>query len=337
VGLRYPEDLAAWRRWHERRHPGRLVKTRIRALLPDGAPPLVDLRRGSPDADLLVAVEATHASVAAAVTDVLQHLDPARVVVVCPPGAALPVDLPATRVPLASLGAHVGPVSRVLAAGHYTAIGAAAHAHAAATGAPFLVAQHGLLTPLAPPLPPDAHLLAWTEADAAFWTTDRGDVRTTVVGSQLLARVDPVGDVVTDRPVYLGQLHAAELGRRDLARAAARFCRTHDATYRPHPSERDRISRLLHAQWRRQGIRVDDGAVPLRDLAAPVVSVFSTGVLEAAARGLPAWVDFPDPPAWLREFWDRYDMRTYGGPPTPASPRPATEPALAVARILAGA
>ena len=75
--------------------------------------------------------------------------------------------------------------------------------------------------------------------------------------------------------------------------------------------------------------------MPLADLAAPVVSVFSTGVLEAAARGLPAWVDFPDPPAWLREFWDRYDMRPYGGDPTPAPARPDEEPAVAIARLLA--
>ena len=337
MGLIHPVDLDAWRRWHERRHPLRLLRSRARAALPGGAAPLVDVHRGGPDADLLVAVEATHASVAAAVTEVLRHLDPARVVVVSPPGTALPVDLPATRVPLASVGAHLGSVSRVLAAGHYTAIGAAVHAHAAAKGLPFLVSQHGLLTPLAPPLPPAAHLLAWTDGDAAFWTAGRSDVRTTVVGSQLLAAVDRVDEVDTDRLVYLGQLHAAELGRRDLARAAERFCRAHDATYRPHPSERDRLSLVLHARWRRRGIRVDDGAVPLRDLTAPVVSVFSTGVLEAAARGLPAWVDFPDPPAWLREFWDRYDMRTYGGPPTPAPPRPATAPALAVARILDGA
>ena len=62
--------------------------------------------------------------------------------------------------------------------------------------------------------------------------------------------------------------------------------------------------------------------------------MFSTGVLEAAARGLPAWVDFPDPPAWLREFWDRYGMREYGGEPSDPPPRPAVEPAAAIARIL---
>jgi hypothetical protein len=67
-----------------------------------------------------------------------------------------------------------------------------------------------------------------------------------------------------------------------------------------------------------------------------VVSVFSTGVLEAAARGMPAWVEFPKPPSWLQEFWERYGMSRYGAEPTPAPSRPAVEPASAIARVLAG-
>ena len=58
---------------------------------------------------------------------------------------------------------------------------------------------------------------------------------------------------------------------------------------------------------------VDRSGTPLRELGAPVVSVFSTGVLEAAAAGLPAWV-------LLRrsarrgspEFWERYGMSRWG-------------------------
>ncbi len=108
-------------------------------------------------------------------------------------------------------------------------------------------------------------------------------------------RPAPATSTPATAPVYLGQLHAAELARRDLARAAAGFCRAHDATYRPHPSERDRLSRLLHALLASPRHPRRRRAAP-GELAAPVVSVFSTGVLEAAARGLPAWVDFPDPP-----------------------------------------
>ncbi len=54
------------------------------------------------------------------------------------------------------------------------------------TTCPFFVAQHGALTPFAPPLPRAAHLLAWSEADADFWTAGRQDVQVTAVGSQLL-------------------------------------------------------------------------------------------------------------------------------------------------------
>ena len=338
MGLRFERDLDAWRRWHERRHPLRLARRVVGARLRPPPPAVVEVRRGGPDADLLVAVEATHASVRAAVTAVLPHLDPARLVVVSPPGAVLPVDLgAATRVGIDRLADELGSPRAVLAAGHYTEIGAGAHALARRRQVPFLVAQHGLLTPVAPPLPPDAHLLAWSSADAGFWAGGRHDVTTTVVGSQLLwAAADRVAAAGQPgaAPVYLGQLHAAELSRSRLARAASAFCREHGATYRPHPSERDRISRLLHAAWRRRGIRIDDGTVPLADLTSPVVSVFSTGVLEAAARGLPAWVDFPDPPAWLWEFWERYDMRAYGGVPTPTPARPGAEPAVAVARLL---
>jgi CMP-N,N'-diacetyllegionaminic acid synthase len=293
VGLRFEDDLDAWRRWQDRRHPLRMVRGRVTRRLRDTVPVEVDVRRGSPEADLLVAVEATHASVRAAVVDVLPHLDPARVTVVSPPGAALPVELgPAVTRRLDDLAQEARRSRAVLAAGHYTAIGAAAHAVAADLGVPFVVAQHGLLTPVAPPLPAGAHLLAWSEADAAYWTGRRHDVLSTVVGSQLLWSASRLPEAereaasIGTTPVYLGQLHAAELSRTRLARAALAFCRTHGAVYRPHPSERDRVSRLLHEAWRRRGVTVDPGSVPLAQLTAPVVSVFSTGVLEAAARVL---------------------------------------------------
>ena len=84
---------------------------------------------------------------------------------------------------------------------------------------------------------------------------------------------------------------AAELPRDVFAEAAETFCRAERATYRPHPSERDRRSVATHARWEASGITIDRSGIPLRELGAPVVSVFSTGVLEAAAAGLPAWVD----------------------------------------------
>ena len=94
---------------------------------------------------------------------------------------------------------------------------------------------------------------------------------------------------------------------------------TTGATYRPHPSERDRASRRQHARWERAGIRVDRAGGPLAELTTPVVSVFSTGVLEAAARGIPAWVDFPGPPIVARGVLDALrDVAPGASAPTPS-------------------
>jgi hypothetical protein len=195
--------------------------------------------------------------------------------------------------------------------------------------------QHGLLTPYAPPLPPTARLLAFTEADASFAASGRDDVVAAEVGSQLLweagARTSPRSDFSDSRPVYLGQLHGAELPRTAKAHAASTFCRAHGATYRPHPAEADFASRIQHDLWELRGITIDRSGQTLSELGRPVVSVFSTGILEAAAHGVPAWVSYPSPPRWLAEFWDRYSMGRWGRVPTAAPPRPQREPAAAIA------
>ena len=340
-GLRHPADLVAWRQWQESRHPvRRMVRTARGHVRPASPGPAVLLDPGA-GADLLVAVEATHTSVALAVCAPLEHLDPRRTAVLAPTGWRPPASY-ATHVrrpvELAEV-AEVAGVRAVLAAGHYTQIGAAAFAAAEQAGVPFLVSQHGALTPFAPPLPRAAHLLAWSEGDAAFWTVGRPDVRVSVTGSELLRRAGLVTGArapssTSEGPLtYLGQGHAAELSRARLVESALVFCREHGATYRPHPSERDRLSRAAHAGFRRAGVVVD-GSRPLADLTGPVVSVFSTGVLEAAAQGRDAWVDFRRPPAWLGEFWERYAMSRFGAAPTAAPLRPVVEPARRVAEVL---
>ncbi|RYB94636.1 hypothetical protein EUA93_09950 [Nocardioides oleivorans] len=236
-------------------------------------------------------------------------------------------------------------IRAVLAAGHYTEIGTAAFELAESHGLPFFVSQHGALTPFAPPLPRAAHLLAWSELDGEFWTSGRADVTVSVTGSQLLWGASPGLDTGSERPsgptaasgplTYLGQGHAAEISRARLARAALSTCREHGAVYRPHPSERDVTSRAVLAAYARAGVVVDTRGVPLAELAAPIVSVFSTGVLEAAARGRDAWVDFPRPPTWLGEFWERYAMHRLGTLPTPPPEQPAQEPARHIATIVA--
>ncbi|WP_139306468.1 RNA-binding protein [Nocardioides exalbidus] len=341
--MRHPADLVAWRRWHESRHPVRGAARAVRSRLRPPAPGTAELLTPGPDADLLVAVEATHASVSNAVVAPLAHLDPARTTIVAPAGWQPPEAYAAHARRTIGLGELTGLVGHraVLAAGHYTEIGAAAFALAEEHDLGYFVSQHGALTPFAPPLPRAAHLLAWSQRDGEFWTSGRQDVEVTVAGSQLLWRAGLGVDTGAGRParpatslVYLGQGHAAEISRARLARAALATCREHHAVYRPHPSERDAVSRAVLAAYARAGITVDTSGVPLIDLEAPIVSVFSTGVLEAAARGRDAWVDFPRPPAWLGEFWERYGMHRLADTPTPAPDRTDLEPARRIAEIL---
>lgn len=346
-GLKHPGDLVAWRRWHEGRHPVRSIVCSLRSRLRPPADTRVDLLTPGAGADLLVAVEATHASVDRAVVAPLAHLPAGRTAIVASVGWQPPTPYAAhtrSTIAISQLPNLVGP-SAILAAGHYTEIGAATFALADERDLPFFVSQHGALTPFAPPLPRAARLLAWSAADGDFWAAGRADVEVTVVGSQLLwgaddivtgARTPSSTDDVTDgqQLTYLGQGHAAEIPRRLLIEAALLFCREHGATYRPHPSEKDRVSLMTLNAYQRAGITVDGASVPLADLPDPVVSVFSTGVLEAAARGRDAWVDFPRPPAWLGEFWERYSMSRFGSAPTPAPVRPDVEPAQRIAEIL---
>lgn len=335
MGLSFPHDLEAWRRWQERRHLLRWARNR---LAPPRATPLIGWLGCGDDPDILIAADSIHASSAAALLAPLTHLDPTRVAVMAP---AEHLRTLADRLPGGPWRAHRADAElrlrpRVVAAlGHYAPVGATAYRLALARSIPFVIVQHGLLTPLAPPLAPGSQLLAWTPDDARFYRSGRTDVTATAVGSQLLWQARDRIAVNPDEPLrYLGQLHGAELRRSALTRAAYRFCRQTGAHYRPHPSEVDRLSRITHASWVRSGITLDRSGVPLTELRAPVVSVFSTGVLETAARGLPAWVDFPNPPKWLGEFWDRYGMRRYGGDPTSAPPCPDVEPAAAVAAFL---
>lgn len=373
MGLIHPVDLEGWQRWQGSRGPARQrVRRLAHRIRPDVSAGLQVLR-GSPDADLVVALDATHASVRAALVDPLSHLPLERVLVLAAPGAE--VILPShpwsvEEVRPGEVTAAVRGASAVMGSGHYTTVGALAYAAARHHGVRFGVVQHGLLTPWAPPLPSGSQLLAWSAADADFWMAGRHDVTGSVVGSALLSRAAARGPVVAAQPgvsylarhradgpadqragstsagshrvvdtlgapVYLGQLHGAELPRKAMARAAEEFCRTHCAVYRPHPSEVDRASVRQHEQWARQGIEIELEHDDLLARTRPVVSIFSTGVLEAAAAGIPAWVDFPHPPAWLRELWRRYGMSRYGDAPTPA-PRNHPDPAAAAAAWLAG-
>lgn len=336
TGLYHPRDLNTWRRWQQRQNPQR----RLKALLRPEAPPTMWLACRGASPTLLVAVDAATPTQRASLLRPLELLGIIDVAVLLP--SKLPHLLPGKNWtwhvvhPGHPNNAHPSVLTTVratLSIGHHLPVGAMADTWAAQLDAQRLVVQHGLLTPYAPPLPTNSHLFSFTDADAEFVSAGRSDVQSTTVGSQLLwaAGSDEAIPQSLKPPLYLGQLHGAELPRRRKAQAAEDFCRDTGATYRPHPAEKDVLSRIQHSRWGRRGIEIDRTNQSLHDHCRPVVSIFSTGVLEAAARSRPAWVCYRRPPSWLSEFWERYSMRQWGREPTPAPPRPDLEPAAVIA------
>lgn len=373
AGLIHPENFELWTEWSRSQHRLRRAKhavtdtaLAVRHRLPGGAsdedataedvPAAWVLRsRQAEDADagerrILFAVDSgTPTSRAALLSSLLYQR--VGVDVLAPGDVELP-ELDGEEWTQRSLDIPDDAVSTstgaIVSIGQHLAAGAAAHRLARRRGIPEFVVQHGALTPYAPPLPYGATLLAWSAADGEFWRSDREDVSTIDVGSQLLwqaAHESPGASAGTEsespvelpdpeRPIFLGQLHGAELSRRLTGGAAVRFCKENNGLYRPHPAETDVLSRTQHRLWQRRGLEFAATDVPLRELPNPVVSVFSTGVLETAARGGDAWVFCPGAPGWVKEMWHRYDMRQVGGAPTPSPVGEGEEPAARIARVL---
>lgn len=343
MGLNHPADLDAWRRWQRGRNRLRTLKAALRK----PAPADLVVLSCSPEPTVLVALDAVTPSALAAVLRPTAHLPAESFAVLAPRGvvAALCRDgrLPErdwgiTAVdPNADIPTAVPRVRTVVSAGHFLHAGAVAYRWATRIGVPYCVVQHGLLTPFAPPLPHDATLFAFSDVDAQFWRSGRGDIAAESVGSQMLwdaATKEREPDAVVEpTPVFLGQLHGAELPRRISAAAASAFCLETGASYRPHPAETDRLSQWQHRRWQRQGIKIESTGTPLIS-GRPVAAIFSTGVLEAAAAGMPAWVTCTNPPAWVEEFWQRYGLARWGGAPTPRPERPSVEPSVRIAQRL---
>lgn len=220
--------------------------------------------------------------------------------------------------------------------GHFLPAGEVVHQFGQVHNLLSVISQHGLLTPFAPPLPEGAHLLAFSEEDAQFWKSGRSDVSSEVVGAQLIWDAQQKGkrELTTDMPLFLGQLHGAEIPRSVSSTTAKTFCLETGAIYRPHPAETDILSRFQHRMWERQGISIDRLKKPLLEEPRPVVSIFSTGVIEAAAAGIPSWVMCNKHISWVEEFWERYSMSKWGSDPTPPPPLLKQEPALAIASSL---
>ncbi|MBV7432203.1 RNA-binding protein [Dermabacteraceae bacterium P13115] len=337
--LFYPDDLAEWQAWQNKVSLFRRIKRLLPGKSPQAATPVLYVRGNNPA--ILVALESATPSNVAANLSFLSHSELSAAVIA--PGE---LDLGPEWVKGESTQ-ELTPRA-VIASGNYLPMGAFAEELAHRCNARFVVVQHGLMTPYAPPLPRDAHLLAFSDEDAAFWASGRGDITHSVVGSKLIyaASQKPRVELAdADTPYFLGQLHGAELPRRALAATTEAFWRATDATYRPHPSEIDKLSRLQHALWERKGMRIDKRRIGLQELAAPVVGVFSTGIVEAAALGLPSWSVYAGKaPDWVENFWERYGIARYDleskaplsqRPATPAPQAPEVDPSLAIARAIA--
>lgn len=194
MGLRFPADLEAWQGWQlGRQSVTRRLRGRWVAMRAPGASPTVWVTRS-----------AMAEGGAARVVGVLDSRSPTARQSVLTPLLALdgqdvtllsssPITdlLPRgqwrqTQQPLAqAMSSLIHTETVVVAIGHFLPFGAAAFGAAQTVDATFVTVQHGLLTPFAPPLAPGTTLLAWSQEDADFWTTSRGDVTARVVGSSL--------------------------------------------------------------------------------------------------------------------------------------------------------
>ena len=357
--LKYPLDLDAWQAWQRRQKKLKWAKYKLKALLDSARSrtiaeePVHGLlyTRGTKP-QVLIVMDSFSPTNRNAILEPLKHLDAVDVALWVPEDASEYLDGQYAsehysrkdwieqEISGDELMRLLPDIRIVLSAAQFLSRGAVAYEFSRAIGAEYWMVQHGLLVPQAPPLPVGCTLLAFSEADAEFWASGRRDVTTHAVGSQLLylaaqkaagAEAQKQNDL---EPIFLGQMHGAELPRASFAYASHSFLKKFGGTYRPHPSEKDKLSVLTHKLWEKEGIRIDRSGTPLNEVPNPVVSIFSTGVLEAAIRGIPAWVYHPAPPAWLVEFWDRYGMNQWGQEPTPAPVQPKKEPAQRIAELM---
>lgn len=357
--LKYPLDLDAWQAWQRRQKKLKWAKYKLNSLLDsarsrtvaeESVRGLLYTRGTKPQ--VLIVMDSFSPTNRNAILEPLKYLDAVDVALWVPEDASEYLDgqyaserysrkdWSEQEISGDELKSLLPDVRIVLSAAQFLGRGAAAYEFSRAIGAEYWMVQHGLLVPQAPPLPVGCTLLAFSEADAQFWASGRRDVTTHAVGSQLLylaaqkaagAEAQKQNDL---EPIFLGQMHGAELPRASFAYASHSFLKKFGGSYRPHPSEKDKLSVLTHKLWEKEGIRIDRSGTPLNEVPNPVVSIFSTGVLEAAIRGIPAWVYHPAPPAWLVEFWDRYGMNQWGQEPTPAPVQPKKEPAQRIAELM---
>ena len=354
TALLHPENFEQWQAWQKSRRRVQRAKaalTRaVRGSHDDDRPSMMLTTRdaGVHGASLILfALDSDSPTALANVVPFLQYMS-CSIGILHPEHVSVPgldtltdaslgdrIEVTVLEDPVREIADHLP--SAVVTIGQHLEAGRILHEVARHTGIPAFVVQHGILTPHVFPLPAGATLLAWSEADAEFWCAGRPDVRSVVVGSQHLwqAAQQPRTAPLDERPVFLGQLHGSELPRLLNARTATRFIRDTGGLYRPHPREEDVLSRTQHAWWKKRGVEFADTSVALTDMPNQVAAVFSTGILEAAARDIPAWGYAPYGPRWVHELWERYGIARWGSSePTPAPSFLDAEPAVAVARTL---
>lgn len=346
MALIHPRSLERWQEWRSSRRRVRGIHRAQPASASAASAPqgyVLHTREGDGSARTLLGIDTAAGAEHGGLPAVLPYVH-GSALVITPVGLALEelngpewkhqrLEAPATV--LDGLG-----ITSLLTLGWHQEVGRSLHAWAREADVPGAVVQHDVLTPFSAPLPPHTTLLAWSAEDGEFHRAGRDDIEVRVVGSQRLwqagheaAGSEPVSE---ERPVFLGQLSTIELPRRTTLAAAHGYCRSTGALYQPGPLETDRLARAAHELLRRRGIELQDPALPLSQQHRPVVSVFSAEILEAAVRGLPAWVHAPRAPAWVGEQWERYGMRPVGEEPTPAPTVGADEPARLIAQILEG-
>lgn len=332
MGLTFT-DKDSWQRWQQSRRRLHGLKDRLSAPSPQTL--RLHLWSRGPRPRLLVACDSTsptnHHSL-------LAPLEAGDVDVIVATPAHLQLTLPGKgwrRLPESDQQAALAALTSVASIGDHLAVGAWAHELATSRGLVEWVVQHGVLTPFAPPPPFGARYLAWSEADASFVREGRSDLDIQVTGSAMLnaAAANPAEHISRFMtPVYLGQLHGAELSRLSMTQSTTQFWRETRALYRPHPREEDKLSRFQHRVWKRMGMEFAEGGA-LTTIDRPVVAAFSTGVLEAAARGVPSWVFHSQPPRWLEELWDRYELSRWGDPEPTRYREPDREPARRIGEL----
>lgn len=320
MGLKFTTK-ETWQQWQDSRRRLHVLKDKVTGRQRPAAPiePAMTFWARGDSPTLLVACDSNSPTNHHALLAPLAAEPAVAVLVVAP--AHVRLDLPGPGwIILDTTTRDLSTITTMASIGDHLAVGAWAHKCAKERGWRQVVVQHGLLTPFSPPPPPNVEWLAWSSDDANYIADGRPDVHAHVTGSPMLAAAaaHPAPHVSRfETPVFLGQLHGAELSRWSMTRSVTEFWRRTGAIYRPHPREEDQLSRLQHGVWKRMGMEFDDS--PSMDLIArPVVSAFSTGILEASARGIPAWVFHVDPPAWLEDVWARYGMQPWGQPATAA-------------------